>query len=74
MNTKVTSRIIESLICTSVNDAEISLKNMVKTDPESAKEIAQGVLNKLSQTGSKQKTRIALARRIIRMADKRILS
>lgn len=64
---------VMSLICTSVSDAEITLKSMVKREPEQAKEIAIEILKKL-QGSEGQKTRIALAERIIRQADKAIKS
>ncbi|BCV65091.1 hypothetical protein TUM17387_04500 [Shewanella carassii] len=58
-----------SLICTSVIDAETSMKNMLQRDPGKARQVAEIMLAKL-QGAEGQKTRIALVNRVIKQASK----
>ncbi|MCE7638362.1 hypothetical protein LZT07_13635 [Vibrio fluvialis] len=63
------NREVEALISTSVSDAEITLKSMLAREPKQAKTIAELILDKLAESQG-QKTRINLAQRIIRQAEK----
>ncbi|AZQ10137.1 hypothetical protein [Shewanella khirikhana] len=58
-----------SLISTSVQDAEITMSSMLENNPYEAKQVAEIMLNRL-EGAEGQKTRIALVKRIIRKANK----
>ncbi|MDT8844770.1 hypothetical protein [Vibrio parahaemolyticus] len=64
---------VMSLLNTSVSDAEISLKNILRSNPLRAEGIALMMLDKLKNMDG-QKSKKALAERVIRQAKKAIKS
>ncbi|GAB6264267.1 hypothetical protein [Photobacterium sp. R1] len=58
-----------SLLNTSVSDAEISLNHELRTNPKNAKKIALEIIEHLTGR-TDNKSRKALAEKIIRQADK----
>ncbi|HCH3753746.1 TPA: hypothetical protein NKV05_003160 [Vibrio parahaemolyticus] len=64
---------VMSLLNTSVSDAEISLKNILRSNPIRAEGIALMMLDKLKNMDG-QKSKKALAERVIRQAKKAIKS
>ncbi|MDE1350402.1 hypothetical protein L9W80_09585 [Vibrio aestuarianus] len=67
---------VNSLINTSVSDAQSSLECMLARNPQEAKELAQEVLDRLGKPsmGCGQMTRISMLRAIVRKAKKQLLA
>ncbi len=64
---------ITALINTSVSDAKISLEGVLRNNPEKAKKLAEGILNKLAGAES-QTSRIKMVKTIARKADRALTS
>ncbi|EGR1074285.1 hypothetical protein EFU47_08900 [Vibrio cholerae] len=67
---------VNSLINTSVSDAQSSLECMLARNPQDAKKLAQEVLDRLGKPrmGCGNMTRISMLRTIVRKAEKQLFA